>query len=134
MRIMSAVHPTANQKRVLAKIVASPTPTVAAEQISNDANIVAARNMLMKMGIITLANNEAALTDRGKEVATDENIIDQSGQLTSTGEKLAYTDTNGMDDDDNAGQLTPPTDSAEPPPPGGDIPFESVSLLKQLLS
>lgn len=133
---MSAVHPTSNQKRVLAKIAAAPTPTVAASEISSDANMVSARNMLMKLGMISFSNNEAALTDKGTEVATDENIIDQSGQLTQAGQKLAFTDSNGTEDKDTAGQQPP--EAGAPPPPGpdagGDVPMESVSLLKQLLS
>lgn len=126
MRIMSAVHPTTNQKRVLAKIVAAPTATVAAEEISKDANIVSARNMLMKLGMINFANNEASLTQQGTQVATEENIIDQGGQLTPQGQELAYTDTMGQTDSDDAGEQQD----------GGQLgmpPMESVSLLKQLL-
>lgn len=130
MRLLSAVHPTTNQKRVIAKILAAPTPTVASEEISKDANLVAARNMLMKLGIISLANNEAALTDRGQQIAVEENIADQGGQLTELGQKLAYTNAQNQPDSD---QAAAPQQSA-PPPPGGMPSLESYSLLKQLLS
>lgn len=137
MRIMSAVHPTANQKRVLAKIAAAPTPMVAGEEISKDANLVAARNMLMKLGVITFTNKEAALTDSGTQIATEENIIDQSGQLTATGKQLAYTNTQGESDSDQAAgpdqvDQSPPG-GAMPPPPEGGLSLEGYSLLKQLL-
>lgn len=126
MRIMSTVHPTANQKRVLAKIAAAPTPAVAAQEISKDANLVAARNMLMKLGMITLGDGQAALSDKGTQVATEENIIDQSGQLTQQGQQLAYTNSKGTPDKDQAGK-------PGQQPPTSDISLESFSLLKQLL-
>lgn len=131
MRIMSAVHPTENQKRVLAKIAAAPTPTVAAEEISKNANLVAARNMLMKLGVITFADNEAALTDKGQQIAQEENVVDEGGQLTELGQKLAYTDPMGKPDADNAGG--PPQQQQPAPPPGGGLSLESFALLKELL-
>lgn len=112
------VHPTENQKRVIAKIIASPTPSVAASEISNDVNVVGARNELMKLGIITFSNGQAALTDQGAQIAVDENITDETGQLTPTGEQLAYTDSSNR-------QEQQPT--AENPPP----PMESVSSFKE---
>jgi hypothetical protein len=133
MRLLSAVHPTTNQKRVLAKILAAPTPTVAGEEISKDANLVAARNMLMKLGVITFANNEATLTDRGQQIAVDENIADQSGQLTQVGQQLAYTNAQNQQDGDQAG--APPQQPEAPAPDAGGMPsLESHSLLKHLLS
>lgn len=126
MRLLSAVHPTTSQKRVLAKIAAAPTPTVAGEEISKDANLVAARNMLMKLGVISFADGEAILTDRGTQIAADENIVGQDGQLTPAGEKLAFTNTAGQPDADHAGQP-----SQQPVDDGMSL--ESFSLLKQLL-
>lgn len=131
MRLLSAVHPTMNQKRVLAKIIAAPTATVAGEELSKDPNLVAARNMLMKLGVISLVNNEATLTDKGQQIATEENICDQSGQLTQVGQQLAYTNSkNQPDGDQTAAQQQPPA----PPPSAGGMPsLESYSLLKHLL-
>lgn len=114
MRILSAVHPTTNQKRVIAKVIAAPTPSVAAEEISKNANMVAARNMLMKLGALSLVNGEATLTQAGMQIATDENIADQGGGLTPTGEQLAY------DTQDNA-------------QPADDQWTEGVISLKELL-
>lgn len=127
MRIMSAVHPTDNQKRVLAKIIAAPTPAVGAQSISGDANLIAARNMLMKMGLITFASGEANVTDSGMQVAADENVTDESGQLTQVGQELAYTDALGKSDSDQAGGS--PATEVNPPPQQ----MESFRLLKQLL-
>lgn len=138
MRIMSAVHPTANQKRVLAKIAAAPTPTVAGEEISKDANLVAARNMLMKLGVITFDDHEAALTDSGTQIATEENIIGPDGQLTQAGKQLAYTNAANKPDSDQTaapvGQPAPggtPAPTAAPPADPG-LSLEGYSLLKEL--
>jgi hypothetical protein len=130
MRLLSAVHPTTNQKRVLAKILAAPTPTVAGAEISKDANLVAARNMLMKLGVISFANNEATLTDRGTQIAAEENISDQAGQLTPAGQQLAYTNSRDKPDSDQASG-TQPQQSA--PDTSLDMPTESMKLLKQFL-
>jgi hypothetical protein len=129
MRLLSAVHPTTNQKRVLAKIIAAPTATVAGEELSKDPNLVAARNMLMKLGMISLVNNEAALTDKGQQVAAEENICDQSGQLTQVGQQLAYTNSNNQPDGDQTAAQQPPAPST-----GGMPSLENYSLLKHLLS
>ena len=116
MRINQAIHPTYNQKRVLAKIIAAPTPTVAAQSIIGDQNLVAARSALMKLGLVTLSNGESSVTDRGIQVATDENIVDAGGELSQVGQELAYGDV------------------AQPAGPVQQAPMESFSLLKELLS
>lgn len=84
-----ALQLTDTQKKVIARIVAAATPKVAAEDISKDPNIVAARDMLIKLGVITFSEGTlAALTASGKKLATDSNIIDAAGILTDEGNKL----------------------------------------------
>ena len=107
------IRPTQNQKQVIAKIAASPTPQVAAGEISSNVNIVAARNQLMNLGIVAFADNQATLTALGGQIAVEEDIVDQSGQLTANGQKLAY------------GQTLDDAQQGEP--------MEAVSLLKELL-
>lgn len=134
MRLLSALHPTTNQKRVIAKIVASPTPSVAAQEISKGANLVSARNMLMKLGMITFANGEAALTQSGQQIATEEGITDQSGGLTDVGQQLAHTNSQNAPDSDQAG--APPGGAApapEEPAMNLDAMPESMQLLKHML-
>lgn len=128
MRIMSAIHPSQNQKAVLAKIAAAPTPKVAGEQISRGENLVSARNMLMKLGMVTFANGEAQLTQQGQKIAQEENIVDQSGQLTELGQKLAF----GDQPQPQQAAPQPPMDAAAPPAQGEPT-LEQFSLLKQLL-
>lgn len=80
---------TLNQKTVMAKIAAAPTEKVAAEDISRGANLVSARDMLVRMGLITFKDaTSATLTDKGRQIAQDENIMDASGGLTDKGRKL----------------------------------------------
>jgi hypothetical protein len=136
--MLTGIHPTENQKRVLATIIASPSPKVAGEKISGDENMVAARNILMKLGVITFSGGNAELTDKGQQIAQDENIADESGQLTDTGNALIHGE-EGMEP-----QQPPQPELGMPPPPqGGEQPglelggpppgFESFSLLRDLI-
>lgn len=148
MRILSTIHPTENQKRVLAKIAASPNSDVAGHQISGDANLVAARNMLMKLDIITYVDGEATLTDKGQQISAEENITDETGQLTDMGKKLAYTDPDEKPDNDMTAQQQGGPEMGMPGEmgmgtPGGpemgisggnELNIESYSILKELLN
>lgn len=97
MRLLSTLRPTQNQLTVLAKIIASQeVPARAAAEISSNANLIAARNILMKLGLILYTDNSATLTDKGTQLAKEQNIIDESGQLTDEGNKLASTLANGQ--------------------------------------
>lgn len=98
MRIIDTVRLTNNQKRVIAKIKASPTPKVALEEISDDQNLIAARNMLVKLGLVEIVAGEVFLTDSGEQMAVDENIVDEAGELTQTGNELAHSTPAGKQD------------------------------------
>lgn len=110
MRLLSTIRLTDNQKRVLAKIAAAPTPTVAGEAISKEPNLVAARNTLMKLGVITFVDNRAEITDKGQHLGKEENILDDAGGLTDAGNKLAFTKTTGQPE---------PEAQSDAPPAGG---------------
>lgn len=140
IKAVETVRPTDNQKRVLAKILASPTATVAANEMIGSQNMIAARDMLMKLGLITVSNGDASVTDRGVRVATEENLIDDSGALTPEGK--AYATTNATDDmpvnqpegDPLDNVPVPPLDPAQGAPdfsPESNF-GESFSLIKQL--
>jgi len=90
--IVPVMNPTENQKAVLTKIVAAETPKLAAADISKSSNLVSARDMLKKLGFITLDDEGAALTDEGTKVATDQGLTDDMGELTDTGRKIAFAD------------------------------------------
>jgi hypothetical protein len=121
MKLLDTVRLSDNQKRVIAKIIAAPTPKVAAKEISDGATMVKARDILMDLGLITVAlDDRAELTDNGRRVAQSENIADESGNLTPDGEKYAFTDEYNADDKDvaQAPAETPPVDSGMPPADG----------------
>ncbi len=126
MKIMNSVRLTANQKRVLAKIFASPTAKVAGSEISDNENMAGARRQLERLGAIEYVAGEASVTDKGTELAKSENIIDDAGQLTPDGEALAYTNPQGTEDKDvtKAPPTTPPVGvgaGMQQPPGGGDV-------------
>lgn len=134
MHLLSTIHPTQNQLRVLAKIIVSKDkPTIAAAKISADANLVAARNLLAKLNLITFTDNNATLTDKGIKVAQDQDIADESGQITDTGAKLAAENSDGKPDQGMPSSEAGATLPNEPPMSGmGDLPslgMESFSPL-----
>ncbi len=135
MQLLTTIRPTTNQLTVLATIVANQDhPTRAASEISSNENLIAARNMLMKLNVIEYTANKAALTDKGQQIAKEQNIVDDSGQLTDEGNKLvAAAQGEQPPTGDQMGGLPP-----ELPIPGGDMgglpPMEGFSsLFKNIL-
>lgn len=80
---------TQAQKEVLAKIAQSPTPTVALSEISEGRKLVAARDILDRLGLIDYSETEANITDEGWELMIDLNIADATGELTDEGRSYA---------------------------------------------
>lgn len=89
MRLLQTISLTKFQQMVLAKIVSSPNPKVAANEVSANPNLAAARDMLAKLDIIEFSPTEALIKPKGVELMKDRNIMDETGQLTPAGEKLA---------------------------------------------
>lgn len=117
--MLNSVRLSDNQKRVIAKIIAAPTPKVAAEEISNGINLKQARDALVDLQLVIQSlDDHAELTDKGRQLAQDENLADENGQLSPEGEKFAYTDEFGGEDSDNADQAAaqegmPPADPSQ---------------------
>lgn len=138
MRLLSTLRPTSNQLRVIAKIAASQdVPARAAAEISSSANLIAARNLLMKLNVITYTDNSATLTDIGQQLAQEQNITDEGGQLTDEGNKLAASESNGKPDKEipaqnqeqssmGGGQLPGTEDLSEPPMEGFSLLFKDL--------
>lgn len=72
----------------MALIAASANSKLAGEALIGNQNLIAARNMLMKLGMINFANGEASLTDTGQQVARDEDIVTDTGELSDNGREL----------------------------------------------
>ena len=107
---------------VIAKIVASQdVPARAAAEISANTNMIAARNLLMKLNVITYTDNSASLTDIGQQLARDQNIVDEGGQLTDEGNKLASATSDGKQPKETPPQQDNSMGGMPPPDMGGDI-------------
>lgn len=146
-RVLTNVRLTQHQMKVLALIAASPEGIVPDEDISKDRNMTAARQLLTKLGLITNdGEDKYSISETGQQVAKDENVVDESGQLTELGNKLAFGD------DAEGGEAPPPEPEAaggfgggpsdEPAPdpfadtagPASDIPAESFKMIGKLLA
>lgn len=137
-RVLTNVRLTQHQMEILAKVAASPEGVVPDEDISKDRNYTAARQLLTKLGLLTNdGEDKYSISETGQKVAKDENIVDETGQLTELGNKLAYKD----DEDEAPPPAEPagPMDAPAPNPfadtagPAADIPAESFSMLKNFL-
>jgi len=89
-RTLTTVRLTNNQKKVMTRIIAAATEKVAAEEVSKGRGLVAARDLLVKLGMIEYRDGYAALTTDGEQVLKDSNLIDDMGSLTEEGNKFAY--------------------------------------------
>ena len=103
-RIQPITRPTDNQKAVLSKITAAATPQLALADIADTPNLVAARDLLVQMGLIDIDDEGAHITDQGNEVMVNQNLATADGQLTDDGQKAAYGD--------EADQAAPAPDSS----------------------
>jgi hypothetical protein len=78
----SAVLLNSIQKGILAIIHNSPTPQMAFEQTNGTEALYVQRIMLAKLGLITLSDATASLTQSGQAALIANNLIDEQGQLT----------------------------------------------------
>ena len=98
-RTLSTIHLSDMQKSVLSKIIGSATPETAIEEISDGRNMVANRDILIDLKLIQTTEKDAVVTDAGKEVMRDENLIDDSDQLTQDGQQYSQAkDPNDLKD------------------------------------
>lgn len=81
---------TDTQKLVLVNVYAAATPEMAYDTVTGAPNTVAARNQLRSAGLIVVddQNSRAGVTDQGQEALVNNNLIDESGQLTEEGNNL----------------------------------------------
>lgn len=101
-RILTTLHLSDIQKQVLAKVKASPNPQIAWEEISSaandvDENYAAARDILADLGLLQVGEGTIDLTDKGLQSLKDANLVDDMGELTDEGTKLAAV---GNEDDE----------------------------------
>ena len=91
-RTLTTVRLTDNQKKVMTTILSSATEKLAADNISKGRQVVTARDILIKLGLIEYRDGFAAVTPEGEQLLKDSGLIDDMGQLTDEGSKFAYED------------------------------------------
>lgn len=92
MKQLHNIQLSVAQKRVLAKILASATPATADAEIIPTDQLVAARDLLIGLGAIERTGAGLVLSAAGTDLVVRSNIVDDTGQLTDLGQKLAYDD------------------------------------------
>mgnify|MGYP006928188645 CR=1 FL=1 len=102
-RILSTIHLSDIQKEVLAKVKAAPNSHMAWEVIQNtessiDDNFAGARDALADLGLLDVQDGTVEITQLGQEQMTKENITDETGELTDSGNDLAGQDRNEIKD------------------------------------
>lgn len=82
-------RPTEHERVVVALVVISQTPQLAYDQIRNGLKLNAAADRLNKLGILSIIDGEATLTQAGTEFAEAQAIIDGTGQPTDEATRIA---------------------------------------------
>lgn len=157
MRVLNTIHLSDFQKKVLAITKAAPTPQVAFEELrkqpqDEQRNIVGARDMLQKLGLLDVTDATIEVTEKGEQVMADEYLIDETGELTSEAQKYLsdasgnqaaqdqqQPDMGGMGDEFDMGEEPGMGDDAEldldldlGDEPSKKNPFESLDLLTDI--
>lgn len=138
-RILTNVRLSQAQKFILAKLsLPESTPLTSYGQVSSGKNMVANRNVLVKLGMVIVGANEAEITETGIHAMQNENLIDDMGTLTPQGEEYAYADSIEDVEKLASQQETPPEipqnelpgkePEARPNPPMGLAPNEDAPL------
>jgi len=91
--VLTNVSLSQAQKYILTKLMLpNATPLTSYEQTTADRNIVANRDVLVKLGMMQVGDNEAQITEKGQEALRNEALVDGGGNLTPDGEQYAYAE------------------------------------------
>lgn len=126
---------SAAQKYVLTKLVAAETPLNAYEEVSRGQNVVAARDMLAKLGLMTVSENNAEITEQGQEALRKEALLDETGNLTEEGEMYGFAaspeEAAKAEHAQKGKPESPVQPSPEQQPLGGNMPTDSTGAATQ---
>jgi len=126
---------SAAEKFVLTKLIAAETPQNAFQEVTRGDNVVAARDKLTKLQLMTTTNDTAQITEQGQEVLRKEALIDESGQLTEEGQMYGFAqtpeDAAKADHDLKGKPEAPMQPTAEQPPMSGASPTDSTGAASQ---
>lgn len=123
------------QKYVLSKLIAVETPLNAYEAVSRGKNVVAARDMLTKLGLMTFSENDAQITEQGKEAMRKENLLDEMGELTEEGQIWGFANSPEEAAQAEHAQTgkpeAPVTPSQQQEPQAGNMPTDVANVATQ---
>lgn len=124
VQVLTNIRLSHAQKFVLGKLsLPNVTPLTAYSSVSNDKNIVANRDVLVKLGMVKLGDNEAEITEKGIAAMQNEGLTDETGNLTDLGEQYAYAK-----DLEAVEQIAAQEKSPEVPAPEQEIPPETKPM------
>ena len=131
IKVLTNVHLSDSQKMVMTKIKVAANPNVAGEQARNNTNMATAQKTLIKLGLVMADESGATLTDKGIKTLTDENLLDDSGELTPEGQK--YVDAKDLTALTIKNNNEPSSEPQVPNTSENDLPLgESLSLFKDI--
>lgn len=123
------------EKYVLTKLIAVETPLNAYEEVSRGNNVVAARDKLTKLGLMTFAENDAQITENGQEALRKEGLVDEMGSLSEEGQLWGFAESPeaaAQADHANKGKPeAPETPSPVQDPMGGNAPTDTAGVATQ---
>ena len=146
-RVLTTLHLSDIQKEVLCKVKASANPQLAWEEISGaadtvDDNFATSRDLLGNLGLLTVGDGTLEVAEQGEQVMKDENLTDESGELTEEGRALADIPRGEGEKQEQAAAQAPAPGGEEdmgmgmPPEGGGEeemgLPLESLKLIRSL--
>lgn len=87
-----------NQKTILIVASISSTPTQAYEFTIGNLGLVIARNLLAKLGLVSISANQMYITEKGNQELINNNLIDETGQITDDARNLLKNNNIPIDD------------------------------------
>jgi len=126
---------SAAEKFVLTKLVAAETEQNAYQEVTRGNNVVAASDKLTKLGLMTMSENIAAITEQGQEALRKEALVDEMGELTEEGQMYGFASTPeeaAKADHAQKGKPEAPVQSSpQADPMGGAAPTDSTGVASQ---
>jgi len=132
--VLTNIRLSQAQKYVLSKLkLPDTTPHLSYGQLSAGRNIVANRDILVKLGMVVVGDNTATITDKGTDALRNEALIDDTGALTKLGKQYAYAEnlndlSSFTNDTTNAPEPSEKIPASDPPGAGA---VPSASIAKQ---
>lgn len=126
VRVLTTLRLSETQKIVMSRVINAPNEYIAYENVNEGPNMVAALKELVHLGMMEAGDGTLTMTDSGMSVLQNENIVDESGQLTQDGMK--YAEMKGPSEKGGDQEPPQPTETPEP----GEMPQEEMPSDEEL--